>query len=190
MFKYYNPRLVKQYRSYTAEQICYLFREKKLHPQTVRDWVKSGELETITQKPIAIYGAALKDFLEKRNSGHKKQLEFNQFKCLKCQEIITPQNKTISIYKNKNGSIKALAICPSCNRKTARFYKQNEQLKLEEIFIINQTQLVTIGNLSSTACNTHLNDTENHGSSEPSKIQDTSQDSVLKTNQHQTIIIN
>lgn len=95
MFKNYNPRLVKQYRSYTVEQICNLFKEKKLHPQTVRDWVKSGELETITKKPIAIYGAVLKDFLEKRNASYKKQLEFNQFKCLKCQEIITPQNNCV-----------------------------------------------------------------------------------------------
>ncbi|HAT6978740.1 TPA: hypothetical protein JAN54_10695 [Legionella pneumophila] len=170
MFKNYNPRLVKQYRSYTVEQICNLFKEKKLHPQTVRDWVKSGELETITKKPIAIYGAVLKDFLEKRNASYKKQLEFNQFKCLKCQEIITPQNNTISMYQNKNGSIKALASCPLCKSKIARFYKQNEQIKLEEVFIINQTQLVTICNPSYTACKTHFNDTANNGLSEPSKI--------------------
>jgi hypothetical protein len=175
MFKYYNPRLVKQYRSYTVEQICDLFKEKKLHPQTVRDWVKSGELETITRKPIAIYGAMLKDFLEKRNASHKKQLEFNQFKCMKCQEILIPQNNTISLYKNNNGSIKALAICPVCNNKIARFYKQNELVKLEETFIINEAQLLTICNLSSTACKTHLNSTANNGSSEPSKvIQDSS----------------
>ncbi|KTC64604.1 Uncharacterised protein (plasmid) [Legionella adelaidensis] len=175
MFKYYNSHLVKQYRSYTVEQICDLFKEKKLHPQTVRDWVKSDDLETITRKPILIYGATLKDFLEKRNASHKKQLEFNQFKCLKCQEIIIPQNNTISMYKNKNGSIKAAATCPACNNKIARFYKQNEQVKLEGTFVINEAQLVTICNLSPTAGKTHLNSTANNGSSEPSRImQDTS----------------
>ena len=54
MFKYYNPQLVKQYRSYTVEQICDLFKGKKLHPQTVRDWVKSNGLQTVAQKPIVL----------------------------------------------------------------------------------------------------------------------------------------
>lgn len=175
MFKYYNPRLVKQYRSYTVEQICDLFKEKKLHPQTVRDWVKSNGLQTVAQKPIVIYGAVLKDFIEKRNTGHKKQLEFNQFKCLKCQEIIVPQNNTISTNKNKSGSINATAICPACHSKTTRFYRQNEQAKLEETFIIKHPQLVTICNPSPTACKTHLNDVTKEGSSESSQtIQDTS----------------
>ncbi len=55
MFKYYNPQLVKKYRSYTAEEICKLFENKRLHVQTIREWVKSGELEVITKKPITIY---------------------------------------------------------------------------------------------------------------------------------------
>jgi hypothetical protein len=175
MFKYYNPQLVKQYRSYTVEQICDLFKGKKLHPQTVRDWVKSNGLQTVAQKPIVIYGAVLKDFIEKRNVSHKKQLEFNQLNCLKCKEYISPKDNTISIYKNKNGSLKVLAICPFCNGNVARFYKKNEQPKLDVTFIINQPQLLTIGNPSPTACKTHLNDVANKGSSESSKaIQDTS----------------
>ncbi|MDP3560580.1 MAG: helix-turn-helix domain-containing protein [Legionellaceae bacterium] len=144
MFKYYNPQLVKQYRSYTIEQLCELFKGKKLRPQTVREWVKSGELETVNKKPITVYGEVLKAFLEKRNVSHKKQLEFNQFKCLKCKEFIFPQDNTISIYKNKNGSIKAMTVCSSCNSETTRFYKKNEQVKLEETFIINKAALFEI----------------------------------------------
>lgn len=169
MFKYYNPRLVKQYRSYTIEQICALFKEKKLHAQTIRDWVKHHGLQTVVTKPIMIYGAVLKDFIEKRNAAHKKQLQFNQFKCLTCQEIISPQHNTISIYKNKNGSIKAFGICPVCEGKTMRFYKKSEQSKLEETFIIHQAEVATIYNRVHNACKTHLDDTANEGSSESSK---------------------
>lgn len=115
MFKYYNPRLVKKYRSYTTEEICKLFENKKLHVQTIRDWVRSGDLEVVTKKPITVYGEILQAFLEKRNASHKKQLAFDQFKCLKCHEIISPHENAISMYKNKNGSIKASAICPLCN---------------------------------------------------------------------------
>lgn len=168
MFKYYNPRLVKKYRSYTAEEICKLFESKKLHVQTIRDWVKSGGLEVVTKKPITVYGEVLQAFLEKRNASHKKQLAFHQFKCLKCQEIVSPYENTISIYQNKNGSIKASAICSLCHNKATRFYKKNEQAQLEKTFIINKPHLVTIGNSSSTVCKTHLNDTVNNGLNESS----------------------
>lgn len=168
MFKYYNPRLVKKYRSYSAAEICKLFETKKLHIQTIRDWVRSGELEVVTQKPITVYGEVLQVFLEKRNISHKKQLTFKEFKCLKCREISTPHENTISIYKTKNGNIKASAICPVCHNKAIRFYKGIEEAQLEKTFIINKPHLVTIGNSSSTACKAHLNDTVNNGLNESS----------------------
>lgn len=175
MFKYYNPQLVKKYRSYTAEEICKLFENKKLHIQTVREWVKSGDLEVILKKPITIYGEVLRAFLEKRNANHKRQLAFNQFKCVACQEIIFPHENVISVYINQNGSIKASAICPLCSNKATRFYKKSEQAKLEETFIINEPQLVTIGNSSSTACKTHLNAPVNNSLNEsPLAMKDSS----------------
>lgn len=72
----------------------------------------------------------------------KKQLEFNQFKCLKCQEIILPYNNAISIYRNKNGSIRAAAICPLCSNKVWRFYKKVEYNRLANSFIITEFALV------------------------------------------------
>jgi hypothetical protein len=170
MFKYYNHRLVKKYRSYTAEEICKLFQNRKLHVQTIRDWVRSGELEVITKNPITIYGEVLRAFLEKRNAGHKKQLAFNQLKCLKCQEIISPHENAISIYNNQNGSITASAICPVCHNKATRFYKKDQQAQLEKTFIINEPLLVTIGNSSSTACKTHLDNVANNSLNEPSVV--------------------
>lgn len=169
MFKYYNHRLIKQYRSYTIEQICALFEDKKLHPQTVRGWVKSGELETITKKPIVIYGGVLKTFLENRNANHKQQLAFNQFKCLGCQEIVCPRDNTISLYRNKNGSFLAMGACQFCKATIRRFYKQNERLQLEEAFIIQEAEVTTIYNPVSSTSKTHFNSVQNGGLNEPSK---------------------
>ena len=183
MFKYYNHRIVKQYRSYTVEQVCNLFKDKKLHPQTIREWVKSGELEAIAKKPISIYGEVLKDFLEKRNAAHKKHLDFNQFKCVKCQEVVFPKNNTISLYINNNGSIKAVAICPSCNHETIRFYKKNEHVKLEETFIIKEAEATTLYNLLPCASKTNLDGASNNGQSESFKnSKETSCDTASKTN--------
>ncbi len=167
MFKYYNPRHVKQYRSYTVEQICNLFKAKKLHPQTVRDWVKFGGLEAITKKPISIYGEVLKDFLEKRNAEHKKCLEFCQFKCVKCQEIISPKDNTVALYTNKNGSIKAVAVCPLGNHGAMRFYKKKDQLKLEETFVIKKTEVTTLYNPLPSTSKTNFDSIANDAQSEP-----------------------
>ncbi|WP_133129010.1 helix-turn-helix domain-containing protein [Legionella nagasakiensis] len=171
MFKYYNPRLIKQYRSYTIEQICALFTDKKLHPQTVRGWVKSGELEAITKKPIVIYGQVIKEFLENRNATRKQQLAFNQFKCLRCQEIVCPLDNTISLYRNKNGSFQAVGACQFCKTTIRRFYKQNEHLQLEQTFIIQEAEVTTICNPLSSACKTHLNSSQNDALNEPSKTE-------------------
>ena len=167
MFKYYNPNIIASYKSYTVDQICKIYVDKKLHPQTIRQWVKSGELEAVSNRPILIYGEVLKSFIEARNKAHKRTLEFNQFKCVKCREIAVPKANVISVYQNKNGSLKAVGICPACNYQNFRFYKKTDRAHLEKTFIFNTPHMTTIcdGLVSSTK--THLDSNDKTPSSEP-----------------------
>ena len=169
MFKYYNPNLIVSCKSYTIEQICKLYAAKKLHPQTIRQWVKSGELEAVANRPILIYGEMLKSFIEDRNKAHKRTLEFNQFKCVKCREIAPPKGNAISVYQNKNGSLKAVGACPACNHQNFRFYKKMERSNLEKTFVFNTPHMTTIcdGLVSSTK--THLNHNDKAPSNESLK---------------------
>ncbi len=169
MFKYYNHRLVKQYRSYSVEKICGLFKDKKLHPQTVREWVKSGQLATITTKPITVYGEVLIDFLEQRNQAHKQHLGFNQFKCVSCKEIDLPKDNAVALYQNKNGSYKAVAYCATCNNQMTRFYKKTDHAKLNDTFTIKQAELLTLSNQLPSTSKTHLDSTLNNGLCESQK---------------------
>jgi hypothetical protein len=183
MFKYYNPQLIHSKRSYTVEKFCNVYKDKKLHAQTVRGWVNSGELEVISKKPIIIYGAVAKSFLEQRNKAHKKTLDFDQIKCVRCKQSSSPKNKEITIYQNKNGSWKAAGFCQHCEREISRFYKKDERQKLAETFITKQPELMTLCNKSDTASKTHLKEPQKIVSSEP--YQDVKQDSTTtnsKTN--------
>ena len=157
MFKYYNPNIIASYKSYTVDQICKIYADKKLHAQTIRKWIKSGELETVSNRPILIYGEVLKAFIKARNKAHKRNLEFNQFKCVKCREIATPQGNKILVYQNKNGSLKAVGICPACNHQNFRFYKKTDWSNLEKTFIFNTPHMTTLCDKSTTSTKTHLN---------------------------------
>jgi|APGre2960657423_1045063.scaffolds.fasta_scaffold12694_5 hypothetical protein len=184
MFKYYNPQLIHSKRSYTVEKLCHVFRDKKLHAQTIRAWINSGELEVISNKPIVIYGALVKEFLKKRNDAHKKTLEFNQIKCVGCKAIAVPKNNEVTVIgQNKNGSWSAVVICQFCARENTRFYGKNQRDKLNEVFIVKQTDLVTLCNKPDTASKTHLNDENKLALCESdSNQQENSLSSASKTN--------
>lgn len=183
MFKYYNPNLISGYKSYSVEQICKLYAEKKLHPQTIREWVKSGGLEAVSKKPILIYGEVLKAFLQARNNRHKKTLRFDQFKCVKCKEIDTPQNKEIILYQNKSGSFRAVGLCAACGYQNTRFYKKGDEENLQRIFIFKKPHVMTICDGSDTGTKTNLKRHSECLSNEPQKHRkETKQDVAFKTN--------
>ena len=167
MFKYLNPNLICSHRSYTVEKICALYESKKLHPQTIRAWVKSGDLEAVTHKPLLICGAILKNFLIHRNASNKKTLAFNEFKCFTCKENYTPSHSEIILYGRKNGSLNATALCGVCGRQNSRFYKKSDESELRKIFVIKQPAVTTICNSPSSNTKTHINELEIKPSCEP-----------------------
>ena len=144
MFKYYNPNLILSYRSYTVERLCTLYASKKLHAQTIRRWVKFDKLEVVCKKPLLIYGESLKAFLYARNEGHKKTLKIDQLKCVKCKGFFTPKDKIITLYRNKNGSLRATGYCTPCNHPSSRFYKKSDEPTLRKLFKVNDPQVTTI----------------------------------------------
>lgn len=137
MFKYYNYKLIESNRSYSSEKIKKLLG---IREQTIREWINQGKLECVSKKPILIYGAILKEFIKSRNESHKKTLEFNQMKCLKCKAISIPKDNQISIYNNKNGSIRATGICQNCNNEFSKLFKKNSIEKLKNSFFIQSTE--------------------------------------------------
>jgi hypothetical protein len=174
MFKYYNYKLIESNRSYSTEKIKKLIG---IHEQTIREWIKEGNLECVSKKPILIYGAVLKEFIKNKNESHKKTLNFNEFKCLKCKAISIPKDNQISIYHNKNGSIRATGICQNCNNEFSKLYKKNSINEFQNSFFIKPTES-TLYNTSPINSKTNIENQKEVASNE-SKIEE--QKEVLKT---------
>lgn len=144
MFKYYNYTLIQSNRSYSSSKIQKLLG---INPQTIRVWIKEEDLQCINKKPILIYGAILKKFIKERNKKHKNTLGFKEMKCLKCKNISIPKNNKISIYYNKNRSIRVVGICTNCDNECSKLYKNNSINQLKESFFIEPTESILYNTL-------------------------------------------
>ncbi len=158
MFKKYDYRLIKSYKTYTLQELCRLFKEEQLHAQTIRAWIKSGELDSIKDgHKHLVYGGVLKKFLFERNKRHKNRLKFYEFKCCACKQINAPlENTILSAEIRNNGSILATAICPQCGCEMKRLYKGSEESQILAKFQIEKEALLVLSDISCNASKTHL----------------------------------
>lgn len=160
MSKNYDPRRVKSYRSYKIRDVCRLFRDKKLHEQTLRGWVKEGKLQAFWHgNTMYIYGAVLKQFLTESNSKRKCPLAFNQFRCWKCKATDAPLNHTIEkLLTGRNKSLLAFGVCASCGHEVERLYKANAEPEILSTFTVKHN---AVGGLSDSVCSTERTHIEN-----------------------------
>ncbi len=158
MFKKYDPRLVKSYKTYTIQELCRLFKNNQLHIQTVRVWIRNGELASIKEgNKHLIYGGVLKKFLFERNRKHRNSLQFFEFKCCACKQINAPlENTILSAEIRNNGSILTTALCPHCGCEMKRLYKGIEASQILARFQIEQEALLVLSDISCNASKTHL----------------------------------
>ena len=149
----YPHTRIRYWYAYDVEDICTVFADKKLHPQTVRKWIKAG-LKTIdSSKPTLVYGYNLIQFLKNNNSKNKCQTSFEEFYCLKCQDA-RPVYRNRIIAEQNQGYIKAKAHCRTCKSRMNKSYKLIDFPKLRKAF-----QLAEVLELSDSApcpANTHL----------------------------------
>ena len=158
MPKKYDARVIHSYKSFKIVDICRLYKEQKIHPQTIRKLIKEGKLEAFEfQGEWYVYGAILKQHFENKNKGRKKTLEFHQFSCRKCKAIDSPLNNIITrLTTGRGGCVVAFGICKACGHEMQRPFKKAEAAKMREIFTIQLEQQMTLCNTSSTTKTTHI----------------------------------
>ena len=64
-----NPRLAKMHYSYSVEEIAALY---SVHPNSVRQWLKTGLAAIDDARPLLVKGAELRRFIEERRASSKK----------------------------------------------------------------------------------------------------------------------
>lgn len=131
----YPHNRIRYWYAYDIEDICNLFNDLGLHPQTVRKWIKDG-LPTIDQgKPILIYGNNLIEWMKKRNSSNKCSTELDQMFCMKCQDARHVFQRQIAI--DQNGRfLKVKGICRSCKTTMNKNYKLAVLPELRKLFTV------------------------------------------------------
>lgn len=170
MFKKYSPKPIYSYKSYKISDICRVYKDQGLHPQTIRKWIKQQGLKAfLHERDFYIYGAVLKEFLTNRNQKHKEEgsLDFDQFRCGHCKSKQPPLNNIITkLTIGFNNCLRAFGICGKCNHEIKRSYKRLELDEIKEIFQIQLDEVSILCNSLSSTNKTHSNNAQKVGGSE------------------------
>jgi hypothetical protein len=158
---------LKYWWAYDIEEICELYKEYKLHPQTVRHWIKNGLL-IIKGTPALIYGNELIKFLGKMNKASKCQTEFHHMFCMKCKEDKTPYKKQVEL-SQFNGFIKAKAQCQNCKSIMYKSYKLNDFQKVKLNF--HKVDVLELYDSKDSTLKTHFAALENIPPNEPAQME-------------------
>lgn len=149
----YSHKRVRYWYAYTVDEICILFKDVGLHPQTVRKWTKSG-LKTIDKgKPALIYGNELINYFKKNNRANKCSTAFDEFFCMSCQDG-RPIYQSNVFVSQKTQFLKVQGRCRYCKTDIYKNYKMDDLSKLKKKF-----KLVDVSQLyddASTSGKTHI----------------------------------
>jgi DNA-directed RNA polymerase subunit M/transcription elongation factor TFIIS len=172
MYKKYDHKRIKGYRSYKISDICRMYKDKKLHEQTIRKWVKSGQLEAILDgKTMLIYGAVLKQFLQESNQQHQTKLAFSHFRCGKCKTKDAPLELQVTLQQGRGGCIQAFGVCIKCGHRMNRHYKAAQRAEIENVFHVLHSEVGRLEDSSDTASKTHIENSPKTPPSESPKKQ-------------------
>ena len=133
MAKAYKTNIISHFLCYTIEEVCNLYKAQRLHPQTVRKWIKEG-LKTIDKEtPQLIRGFDLQTFLGNLNNSRKLDISFDEFYCLHCKQVHKPYRNTIAV-EQAGSFIKTKALCPNTHKTMNKSYKLSDYPELKKAF--------------------------------------------------------
>lgn len=131
----YPHKRVRYWYAYDIDDICTLFPDPRLHPQTVRKWIKSG-LKTIDAgKPALVYGHDLIAYLKKSNSSNKCKTAFDEMYCMGCQDARPVFRKKIAV-EQKSQFLKVQGACRECKKTMFKSYSLSDFPALRQRFTL------------------------------------------------------
>jgi len=138
-----------------------IYKDQKLHAQTVRDWIKEGKLKAFFHEgDFYIYGAVLKEFLTRRNQQNKEQgkLGDEKFRCGKCKTKEPPLNRVITkLTTGRNNCLLAFGSCIKCGHQIHRYFKRKKMAEIHQIFQVQLDEVSSLCNSSNSTNETDIN---------------------------------
>lgn len=137
----YPHNRVRYWFAYDIDDVCALFSDFGLHPQTVRKWVKDGLPTIDTGKPTLIYGNDLIVWLKEKNQANKHKTGFGEFYCMSCQDARPIfQNRIVVIQKAQ--FLQVQGVCRECKSRMFKNHKLDEWALLRKKFkLVDVSQL-------------------------------------------------
>lgn len=137
----YPHKRVRYWYAYDVDDICALFSDLGLHPQTVRKWIKNG-LKTIDGgKPALVYGHDLIAYLQKNNNANKCKTAFDEMYCMGCQDARPILGKKIALTQ-KARFLQAKGVCRSCKKSMFKSYKLEDYRELRrKLMLVDVSEL-------------------------------------------------
>ena len=105
-----NPMRVKQNYSYSVSELAACL---DVHANTIRHWQRDGLEPVDSCKPTLFHGAAVKQFLTKRNANRKRPCPPGMIYCFRCREPRAPAPGMVEYIplRADGGNLKALCGC-------------------------------------------------------------------------------
>jgi len=163
----YPLNRIKYWWAYDIDEICELYKEYSLHPQTVRTWIRNGLL-TMSGRPVLIYGNELIKFLKKMNTSNKCLTGFDQMFCMSCKDAKTFYKKQVSA-ELVNGGLRVKAVCCDCKNKMNKGYGLDDLPKLQRLFHV--VDVLQLYDSKQPSLNTHLEASQETHSNESAQTE-------------------
>ena len=131
----YPHKRVRYWYAYNIDDICTLFSDLGLHPQTVRKWIKNGLKTMDAGKPALVYGYDLIAYLKKNNSANKCKTAFDEMYCMGCQDARPVFQSKIAI-EQKAKFLQVQGACRTCKKSMFESYKLSDFPALRQKFTL------------------------------------------------------
>ncbi len=131
----YPHKRVRYWYAYDIDDICALFSDLGLHPQTVRKWIKNGLQAMDAGKPALVYGHDLIAYLKKNNSANKCKTAFDEMYCMRCQDARPVFRNKIAV-EQKTQFLKVQGACRECKNPMFKNYKLSDFPALRQKFTL------------------------------------------------------
>lgn len=159
----YPHNRVRYWYVYDIDDICTLFADLGLHPQTIRAWIKNG-LKTIDNgKPTLIYGNDLITFLKTRNAQNKCAVAFDEMFCMGCKDARPIYQNKIIIEQDHN-KLRAKGHCRVCKGKINKIYKMDDFPDIRKKFYV--VDVLELYDCEVSPSKTHIQDHKHQPPSE------------------------
>lgn len=164
MARNYPLRRIRYWYAYDVDEVCSLYKDMNLHPQTVLCWIKNGLLVADNSKPFLIMGQHLKDFLGERNKSQKHKTAVQELFCMSCRDVKKAYKRQVQI--TKQGHLHNMkAHCPDCKSIMNKGIKLESYPEIKKFYAV--VDVLQLYDCTTPPDNTHLPAQVETPSSEP-----------------------